>query len=295
MRTPILLCLMSLSTVAAAAPPRGAPVELTYLGTAGWQIRAGDVVVLLDPYYSRVPWPKDGGRIAPDAAAIARHAPARAALVLVSHSHWDHLLDAAEVAKRTGAQVVGSASTVNYARGSGVAEDHVIPVRGGEDYAFGGGLSVRVIPSLHSALRGKHWADDEVIRVGAKPPMTLDEFHPDRTFAFLVRIGGRELLFVSSANFIERELAGLTPDVLIAAPGLREEIHDYSCRLVRAAGQPKLVLATHFDEFTVPYAEAKARHAETAAAQKGFVDEIRGCAPGTEVRIPRHLEAIAVP
>lgn len=293
--------LLSVATLASlwiaaplAAAPSRTPVEITYLGTAGWQIRSGETVVLLDPYYSRPPYPKEDTRIAPDAAAIARHAPARADLVLVSHSHWDHLLDAAAVAAKTGAELLGSASTVNYGRASGLPDKQLVPVRGGEDYAFDG-FSVRVIPGLHSALYDKHWLDDGIIAPGVKLPMTVAEYHVGGTFAYLVRIGGRELLFVSSANFIERELAGLTPDVLVAAPGLREEIHDYTCRLLRAVGKPRLVFATHFDDFTVPYEAARAAHGETVAKLRPFVEEIRRCAPGTDARIPRHLEAVRLP
>jgi L-ascorbate metabolism protein UlaG (beta-lactamase superfamily) len=288
-----------LVTLAAPAPrlgaaPKRAPLELTYLGTAGWEIKSGDTVLLLDPYYSRLPYPKDDARIAPDEAAVARHAPARASLVMVSHSHWDHLLDAAVVAARTSAPLLGSASTAAYGRASGLPDDRIVPVRGGEDYAFDG-FSVKVIPSLHSALYKKHWLDDGIIAPGVKLPMTAGDFKVGGTFAYLVRIAGREILFVSSANFIERELEGLHPDVLVAAPGLRQEIHDYTCRLLRATGKPRLVLATHFDEFTIPYDAARAQHDETVADQQGFLEEVRGCSPRSDVRIPRHLEAIEVP
>jgi len=61
-------------------------------------------VLLLDPYCSRPA--DDGGPAIPDPAAIAAHAPAHADLVMVGHSHADHLLDAPAVAVRTGAQLM---------------------------------------------------------------------------------------------------------------------------------------------------------------------------------------------
>src|SRR5262245_34233629 len=84
------------------APPPRTPVALTYLGVAGWRIDGGAITVLADPYFSR---PDLDGPIAPDPAAIAARAPARADLIVIGHSHVDHLLDAPAIALRTGAEI----------------------------------------------------------------------------------------------------------------------------------------------------------------------------------------------
>src|SRR4051812_10620184 len=87
-----------LPTAATPSGPRS-PIALTYLGVAGWQLDAGGKTVLADPYLSR---PADAeAPLVPDAAAIAAHTPAHADVVLVGHSHHDHLLDAPAVALRT--------------------------------------------------------------------------------------------------------------------------------------------------------------------------------------------------
>ena len=39
--------------------------------------------------------------------------------MFIAHSHHDHALDVAYIAKRTGARVYGSDSTLNLARGEG--------------------------------------------------------------------------------------------------------------------------------------------------------------------------------
>jgi L-ascorbate metabolism protein UlaG (beta-lactamase superfamily) len=41
------------------------------------------------------------------------------------HTHFDHALDAAVVADRTGAVLVGGESTANIGRGHGLAEDRI--------------------------------------------------------------------------------------------------------------------------------------------------------------------------
>ena len=269
---------------AAAAGARG-PLELTYLGVAGWQLDAGGRTILADPYFSR---PDLSGLVVPDPAAIARRAPKRADLIVIGHSHVDHLLDAPSVALATGAQVLGSASTAHVARASGVPADRIITVKGGEDYELAG-YSVRVIPSLHSALDGKHTFGG-ALAAPPKLPMRFADYEEGGTFIYLVRIAGHQVLITSTANFIERELEGLRPDVAIIATGLRQEIHDYTCRLLRVLGYPPLVYTTHFDNWRGPPDDAP-----PGDDLRAFVDEVRRCAPGTRVVIPKHFERMRVP
>ena len=87
----------------------------------------------------------------PDTAVIDAHIQ-RADFILITHTHIDHVLDMPYIAQKTGATVIGTESTYNFARSLGVAGNKLIVVRGGEDYELGG-LSVRVIPSLHGVLR----------------------------------------------------------------------------------------------------------------------------------------------
>jgi L-ascorbate metabolism protein UlaG (beta-lactamase superfamily) len=75
-----------------------------------------------------------------DTATIDAHIR-RADLVLITHTHYDHALDAPYIASKTGATIIGTESTYHFARGQGVPADKLIVVRGGEDYAFEG-LSV---------------------------------------------------------------------------------------------------------------------------------------------------------
>lgn len=266
----------------AAHSPHRELLKLTYLGVAGYQIESGSVRILADPYFSRPH--ADAAVATPDEAAIKAHTPQRADLIVVGHSHVDHLLDVPSIALATGAQIMGSLSTARVARASGVPSDRIIPIKGGEDYAFEG-YSVRAIPSLHSALGQKHTFGTE-IPADITLPMPADAYAEGGTFAYLLRVGGHEVLFLSTANFIERELSGLRPDVAVVAPGLRHEVHDYTCRLMRALGEPPLVYVTHFDDWHAP-----PKDVEPSADVRAFVDEVRACSPTTQVVIPRSFVA----
>src|SRR5258708_1313742 len=109
-------------------------VSLEYLGTAGWRISDGTTIILIDPYLSRIlgPPPPLAPRYtrmagdtrsvygwndvaAPDTAAIDAHVQ-RADFILVTHTHYDHILDVPHIALKTRATVIGTESNENEAR-----------------------------------------------------------------------------------------------------------------------------------------------------------------------------------
>jgi hypothetical protein len=87
------------------------------------------------------------------------------------------------------------------------------------------------------------------------------------TLAYFIRLNGVKLLVFGSMNYIEREVEGLRPDAaLIGAMPERREIFQYTARLMRALGDPPLVLPTHWDRFNVPYGTSRNRTSLTMSA-----------------------------
>jgi L-ascorbate metabolism protein UlaG (beta-lactamase superfamily) len=289
---------------------RRARLQLTHLGAAGWIIGDGRTTVLLDPYLSRL---RFSGRAfgAPDAvtvpgdrrplltmddvpvtdtAAVDAHVP-RADFILLSHSHFNHCMDMPHIARKTGATVIGTEASATVARIGGVPEAQVLTVRGGEDYEFGR-LSIAVIPSLHSALSAKHYFDSGLPSRDVGRPLRLRDYVEGGTLAYLIRLGGHQILVFGSMNYIEREVQGLRPGiVLIAAAWPRREIHDYTGRLLRALGRPRVVIATHWDEQGLPFG---ASQAEALQGTRSFVTEVRAVAPRSDVTVPAHFETVVV-
>jgi L-ascorbate metabolism protein UlaG (beta-lactamase superfamily) len=289
-------------------------VQLKYLGTAGWEITDGRTVILVDPYLSRLRRVTPNDTVDPadnrplfDNAAIARSDTAiidahvtRADFVLITHTHYDHALDAPYIASKTRATIIGTESTYHFARAQGVPADKLIVVRGGEDYAFEG-FSVRVIPSLHGVLRqAPNRRPDPnaslppaVFPRDAKPPFRMgDLLIEGGTLAYLIRLGGRQILAFGSMNYIEREIEGLRPDVaLIGAMPERREIYQYTSRLLRALGNPRMVLPTHWDRFNVTYDVA-----QDAALQRlqTFIAEVKDASPHTKVVVPKYFEPVSI-
>jgi L-ascorbate metabolism protein UlaG (beta-lactamase superfamily) len=268
-------------------------------------------VILVDPFFTRPKFntPNDAvspddprplvtaaSVVAPDAAVIDAHVR-RADFILITHGHPDHALDMPYIAKKTGATVVGTASTANLARASGVDERHLKAVKGGEDLDFGG-FRLRVIPSVHGIFRRP--ADGAPppgpppqFPADAKPPLRMGQFVEGGTLAYMITIGGHKIILFGSMNYIEREVDGLRPDVaLIGAMPERNNIDEYTPRLMRALGYPPIVLPTHWDRFNVPHTVSQQPAVERL---QSFLAEVKAVSPKTKVIVPEYFKPVTIP
>jgi L-ascorbate metabolism protein UlaG (beta-lactamase superfamily) len=100
---------------------------ITWFGHNCWSIETAGKTVLLDPFLDESP------------VAPVKAADVRADFVLVSHGHFDHIADAAAIAKRTGATVLANFEVSEWLKTKGVAEDQVIGMNpgGGIQQPFG--------------------------------------------------------------------------------------------------------------------------------------------------------------
>ena len=74
-------------------------IQLTWLGHGSWAIKTGEHDILIDPFLSDSPTaPVNPGDVAAD-------------FILVSHGHFDHVADVAEIANRCGSTVVAGFSS----------------------------------------------------------------------------------------------------------------------------------------------------------------------------------------
>jgi L-ascorbate metabolism protein UlaG (beta-lactamase superfamily) len=287
------LFLAACSEVHTEPPPRAKPprATLTYLGVAGWSLDSDTNTLLFDPYVTRSPVSDMDLTVTPDHAAIERFVPPRADLIVVSHSHWDHVLDVPAIALRTNAVVLGTESTAALARASHVPAQHIVSASGGEELVFKG-FRVRVVKALHSLI------DDDIgisgtIAPSPQLPLRARDYQEGGTLQYFVQFAGHRLYFVGTANFLEDQLRDVKADIAIIATGLRDKVPDYTCRLMRALGQPKLVLVNHFDAFKEPLTPgAMTLSDETRADLAAFEVEVHRCAPESRVIIPSWLEPI---
>ena len=137
----------TLETTAAGGPsPSGSTIVLRWLGTANFEVAYEDQVILLDAFFDRGPRNRSIGVTAEQIKHVN--------LILIGHAHWDHIADAARIARQTGAHVVGAASAIQVVRTAGVPADQtrIVTGRGGEVLEFGK-FTVEPVLAHHSILQ----------------------------------------------------------------------------------------------------------------------------------------------
>lgn len=113
-------------------------MKMTYFGHSAFRIDTGESVILIDPFLSGNPHFK--GDVA-KASEGATH-------ILLTHGHSDHVGDTVEIAKRTGARVVGTFELVQWLKSKGV--ETIEPANTGGTVKFGD-FSVTLTQAFHSS------------------------------------------------------------------------------------------------------------------------------------------------
>ena len=280
-------------------------IKLKYLGTAGWEITDGTITVLIDPYISRFKLGTGPGTSPDDKRATVKRSDiavsdtitidrliTKVDFILVHHSHFDHLADVPYIAFKTGAKVIGTETTCNILRAYGIPNNQLYPVKGGEDYQFNN-FSIKVIPSIHSALNKKHYIDNRVYTEIPEAPLKVSEFIEGGSLMFLARFANHEVLTMGSMNFVERELLGLKPDILLAGVNRSQlGLYKYNERLLAITNYPKVIIPTHWDNFRLPYGFSQQKGIDDKLIP--FQKDVKKLAPQTKVIIPIHLETITI-
>lgn len=115
--------------------------SLTWHGHSTWSLHLGKTHVLIDPFLDENPAAKTKG---------AKLSPSH---ILISHGHFDHIADAAAIAKRSGAKVFA-----NYEIATWLSKEHGVSDTVGMNHGGtfrhkvdGIELSFQLVPAIHSS------------------------------------------------------------------------------------------------------------------------------------------------
>jgi L-ascorbate metabolism protein UlaG (beta-lactamase superfamily) len=112
-------------------------MKVTYYGHSCFAVDVEGSTLLFDPFISGNP--------------LARHidvARVSADYILISHGHDDHMEDAADIARRTGAMIIANFELVEWFARQGLSNAHSLNHGGGCGFGFG---RVKLVSAVHSS------------------------------------------------------------------------------------------------------------------------------------------------
>ncbi len=233
-------------------------LTVTWAGVSTLLITDGDSALLTDGFFTRPSLPRVGlGRIRPSAPRIegclARLGVRQLDAVLPVHTHYDHALDSAVVAERTGATLVGGASAANIGRGQGLSEERILVAEPGTPVSFGA-FDLTLIESHHcppDRFPG-------VITAPVRPPVRTSAFRCGEAWSAFVhhRPSDRRVLIQGSAGYLPGALRGQRAEVAYLGLGQlgiqpQRYLTEYWTETVRAVGA-HTVVGIHWDDFFRP-------------------------------------------
>jgi L-ascorbate metabolism protein UlaG (beta-lactamase superfamily) len=238
-------------------PQTAGRLTARFFGVSTVLIADGTTALMTDGFLSRPPLLQMLlGPIGPDDAridhALARGNVDRLAAVFVAHSHYDHAMDSARVARRSGAKLIGTRSAAFIAEGDGFSMQDMHDVGTGGPFRYGG-FTVTAFASPHTE---KSFFFRGPITRPVRPPVWVGAYREGGNYSYLVEHSLGSVLIHGSTNVTPGLYDNVRADILflgIATLGRDDagSIVGYWDEIVGKTGA-KLVVPVHWDNFTTP-------------------------------------------
>lgn len=244
--------------------PRDADsVTVTWLGVSTLLFDDGETQILIDGFFSRPSLASLLLRRPIQSSAadvnrtINRYRMDRVAAIIPSHTHFDHALDTAAVANRTGAVVLGSPSAARLARGAAVPEEQIVIVTDTATREFGR-FQVTLISTPHIPFGWRGSVPfDGIIESPFRGPAPASAWRVGKSFSIVVTHPAGTTLVQASAGYADGALDNVDADVVLLGTGMLEGLGEayaekYWLNTVTSTGA-HTVIPIHFDDYTQPF------------------------------------------
>ncbi len=260
--------------------PEPNAIRVTYLGVNGFQFETNGHALLVDPYFTRVgllsaalnqPIQSDPNRVAEG----LKHVRPRVDAIVVTHAHFDHLLDAPEIVRRTHGKVIAGPTAIRLVESSGISPNECKIVKPGSMRKIGP-WTIRVFAAQHDRLFGKvpfnkcpHTrhekpsfspapsrhplpeGEDEGEGAALKPPVKGSDWCVGEPLAFVIEAAGKRI-YIDSGGVPGSPPESRTKNVDLAILGVA--LPDSRQRFAEAARQlrPRYLSPSHQDDMFAP-------------------------------------------
>ncbi|MFT5482453.1 MAG: L-ascorbate metabolism protein UlaG (beta-lactamase superfamily) [Halieaceae bacterium] len=244
------------------SPIPSGEVYVQYLGNTNILISDGQTALLIDGWFSRPSFIAMAfSPIEPDREAIAqslaRAGISKLAAVIPGHSHYDHAMDAPLVAAATGAELIGSESTLNIGRGLELPEQQMRLVTPGEPMEYGE-FVITLMETRHyrfpRAGINEAAMSSPLIEEPLVPPASAFEYKEGGSYSIHIRHPQGSVLIQASAGFKADALNGLQADVLfLGIGGIAAQTAEYQEQYwqeIVTPLAPKRLVPVHWDSMT---------------------------------------------
>ena len=258
-------------------------MELTWWGTAGFQVKTGEYIFLIDPYLTRNTVARPKQTLTPSDITAADQ-------IFVSHGHFDHIMDIPVIASENGSRVYccpQAAATLNQ---KGLNREQIREIAEDNHTETFDGYRARANFSQH--VKFDRWLLVKTLsRINFRIPRYLPlmkEYPVGQVLSWQFELEGKVLQHFGSGGSTREELEKIGQqeiDILLVPLQGHSRICDIALKYVQMI-KPRMVIPHHQDDFFPPIS--------TYVDIRPFLTGVKQTCPRTEIRIMQINKTITI-
>lgn len=254
-------------------------LSIKWFGASAFEFRFRDTILLVDPFLSRPNILKILlSELKPNKKLLEKHFR-KADYILVSHGHYDHIMDVPYVALLSKAKVCCSASASFILLACKLPHNQFQIISAGDVLQLGD-ILVRVVKSRHNSFFLGEVPFKGVLTAPPKPPLKASDYKVGEVFGFDLAFDDYHVYLTASSNLIDESLLNIKADTLILSLAGYQYTNNYLERIINTI-KPTTIIPSHHDNFTFPLSWGKI--SPPTYSHKKTLSEIRQFDPSVDI------------